>query len=492
MPENLKDYSRNAWLLDSPSLAKFLEVAYTDDHYGEVWLFNNDLQAFQEEDSFKSLYVNLISDRLKGNIDNVKFVVDEHNFQRLFKDSTIRENIQRIANLNGGKGRLSTFYFARLEDFEFDESQKNLLDETWVFYTHGGHLSSKGGVVMLRQKGFPFDLRSRFSDKVTMSWLLSDHKTLQSRLKEKFESIFNDTNKFSWLSVNKSDRQDFSFDLIEGESPVSKNQKWSRKNNYDTPPLSFGENVDVAVITALRQEANAFESVIKEEGYAIRKTPLDSRTYTIIRQRNGKEITVLISHLHEQGTVAAALHTQDVISQYNPDFLIMTGVCGGSKNKVNLGDVIVADEIYYYDLEKVFSVETVETMHRGYQTGPNLKNRAKKIAEEGPIEIHYDGTDFECNVIDEMIVASGSKLVLDPDFFKRLGGKPKLCTTEMEGAGFAMACEIRGIKEFMLVKGVMDHCDKNTREKSQHDKRKWKNIAAKSAAKFVSELIKDI
>lgn len=101
---------------------------------------------------------------------------------------------------------------------------------------------------------------------------------------------------------------------------------------------------DIAIITALAH--TELEAILKLPcSWVKHKEPNDFNIYYAgrITTSNGLEKTLIATCLPNMGMSAAAATTTRVCLKFRPSFLIMTGIAGGVKGKVQLGDILVAD-----------------------------------------------------------------------------------------------------------------------------------------------------
>lgn len=101
---------------------------------------------------------------------------------------------------------------------------------------------------------------------------------------------------------------------------------------------------DVAIITAL--EHTEFEAVLKESNeWEPIFTPNDCSLYyqTTITHKNGKTLTLVAVCCHGMGMANASAITMKVCLKFSPKYLFMVGIAAGIKDKVKLGDILIAD-----------------------------------------------------------------------------------------------------------------------------------------------------
>jgi nucleoside phosphorylase len=483
-----------AWLVETTELDTFLDLAYSD-HYGEIWLFNNDLEVIRGEDTFRELYLERIAGRLKNNIDAVKILIRPDQASAFFgpnPDSKLINKFRQIATMPDGVKRLSTFYFGVANDVKIPGNfgANPPRENTWVFYTHRGHLDLNSGVVMVRNAQFPF---AGPEHRIVVVWLLRDQQVLQKRLKEVFQSYFHNTDIFSWMKVKST--EPFDFELVKGtESPETKSRRLLREDQNAPTPLSLRDRVDVAIVAALPEEMAALEKIL---GGETRPTPLprDSYRYVLFKSKNGWR-TVLLATLNSQGGVPAAAITWDLLEKWKPNHVILVGVAGGDPRETTqrLGDVVIGEIVLGYELAKVKG-KKVLSRPRTYEPDLALRNAAGKACKHWPKTFkdlkRPEGHKASCKV-HLMAIGSGSKLVAGSGFFKFLGNlHEKIHATEMEGDGVGYACDQHPIGAHMLVvKGIMDRSDGASRASELRDE--WKRYAAVTAAQFVRDVLEHL
>lgn len=120
------------------------------------------------------------------------------------------------------------------------------------------------------------------------------------------------------------------------------------------PPAS---SIDIVILTALREE---YEQVLEvsagaSEGssWQVRPGPLGHEVaFRSFVSENGQPLQVAVTWATNMGGVAAASLAERLIAEYRPRCLAMCGVCAGRRGDTNIGDVIVADRVWIYDVGK--------------------------------------------------------------------------------------------------------------------------------------------
>ncbi|MEW6156571.1 MAG: hypothetical protein AB1813_04025 [Verrucomicrobiota bacterium] len=480
-----------ARLVESTDLPHFLELAY-EAHFGEVWLYNNDLQIIKTDQTFRSLYIEQIATTLSDKIDAVKILVNEHYEEAVFgprMDLDLFDKFRQLAQMPNGRERLATFYFGRMSRAIVPDVLKQATTDrdTWIFYTHRGQLDSNPGVVMVRHTRFPFQ---NSGGRVAVVWQLRDQGLLQQQLKYAFQNCFETAENFMWMNVSAVGPP-MEFQLSPGLSPETQRRRRARENQHSLQVLSVGDQADVAILTALDEE---FAGVQRVFG-AGAPTPLrmDQHRYIVVPTKPKAKI-VLLGHTADMGGTPAAVWTWDIIEKWRPRYVILVGVAGGNPENeaIDLGDIALGNPVVAYEKARVTNTGLRPRL-RTHEAGANLLSAAIQAKQTWSKRITTARPDKEAmspKVHPPFGIGSGYKLVASKNEFRRLKIlHDEIQAIEMEAEGVAYACKHHPHckPEFLVVKGIMDKSDARTRESGAKDE--WKKYAAEAAASFVRELI---
>lgn len=299
----------------------------------------------------------------------------------------------------------------------------------------------------------------------------------------------------------------------------SRNIVVSAKANRDGI-LDEGRSFDYAIMTALeRDEMERFLPHIVCEGEMMVSEHFIE--YGHLKGRPEKSV-VYASQL-ATGMVDAAVLASELIIRFRPKFLILAGVLGGKPDEVEIGDVVVATEVFTIDKGKITGTKDtptkdtrkrpderyvktaidgkivegkVETKRLGFLPEP------ERSSTNGPVvtKIERRSEDIVSFLKANDSHGKGAKLhfgpiacvrsVIDlPGFFeeKITPVDRKAVALEMESYGFARAAHLLGKASVtpLIIKSAMD----NTKDKDDHAK----SFAAWTSAQVVLYLIeKDI
>ena len=151
------------------------------------------------------------------------------------------------------------------------------------------------------------------------------------------------------------------------------------------------------------------------------------------------------------GKVNAALCTQILCDRYAVTHIVNTGVAGSLNNGLDIGDLVVSQDVMYHDFD---------CSPMGYAIGqvPRLSvlrfpadETLRKLALEAVEEV-YAGHCMSGTV------ASGDQFVSDPQMKERIIVNTGALCTEMEGAAIAHAAW-RNQVPFVVIRAISDKAD---------------------------------
>lgn len=250
--------------------------------------------------------------------------------------------------------------------------------------------------------------------------------------------------------------------------------------------------IDFAIITALKLERDA---VLKrlDDGYEQVQEDEEPLTYYyghVTIPSSGERYTVVVVMLLKMGNDEAAVATTRLIHRWQPQHVLMVGIAGGVPGKVALGDVIVADSIYYYELAKL-TPKGDERRPEDFVTSRLLYGRSKAYEAsewKGEIGIERPGVVAPEAPTPEAcfgVIAAGEKVIADRKALsKLLKANPRVIAVAMEGAGLARAALSQNPPPaFLEVRGVCDYAD-------EHKNDDWQPYAANAASAFTTGLLR--
>lgn len=187
-------------------------------------------------------------------------------------------------------------------------------------------------------------------------------------------------------------------------------------------------------------------------------------------------VALLMCEMGSSKPGASAHAVRDALERWKPRAVLMVGIAFGRPDKgLNIGDVLVAEQIALYEEQRVGS----STVYRAPKppASVTLVNRFRNALDWTFPDISKNPAVRVCEVL------SGEKLVDNADFVARLFADfPNALGGEMEGAGLFSAAEHSHVP-WALVKAV---CDFGHGKSKEHQP-----LAAAVAASLVAHVLKD-
>ncbi len=135
---------------------------------------------------------------------------------------------------------------------------------------------------------------------------------------------------------------------------------------------------DICVLNALR--APELEAIYSNwplnlgAEFLLRRNIL-CRTGTV--KLGGAERRIACAHLSQMGPIASAHAATAVLSEFRPRVLIMTGICGGFADHVNVGDVVIAEKSWDWQSGKWTDEGTLSIATDQRDASPELVAEAR-------------------------------------------------------------------------------------------------------------------
>jgi len=181
-----------------------------------------------------------------------------------------------------------------------------------------------------------------------------------------------------------------------------------------------------------------------------------------------EEITVVAAVQNDMGMVPAAILATKTVGAWQPTLLAMVGVCAGVRGKVELGDIVIGQDLFDYGSGKLAQgrlkpdyrpVSIDESLCQLAVALARERDASAAIRSEWPIaEAGKPTTDLRVHV---GAMASGAAVVADDGVVAGVEEhKRSLLAVDMEAYGLARAAGSAIMSQkFLVVKGVQDFAD---------------------------------
>ncbi|MBA4390128.1 MAG: hypothetical protein C0399_04235 [Syntrophus sp. (in: bacteria)] len=252
--------------------------------------------------------------------------------------------------------------------------------------------------------------------------------------------------------------------------------------------------VDVGIITVVTPETRAVlkQLGVEPENDVVRK----GRSFYsgTIETSTGEKLGVVLTQQLQMGNRSAVIAYQAMVKEYNPKILILLGIAGSIATENNLCDVVIADQIIYYENKK-------ETLDKTYRRGESFKIPAKLLPLINKFFIKFnepailnasEGSYREKFAVHKAPIGSGESVIANSasevtKWLKEFNSK--VMAIEMEAGGFLQAYYEDDLEEtarqigVLVIRGISDHAD--------HEKDdKWRAPASENAVEVALQLLR--
>ncbi|RVT97328.1 hypothetical protein EOD41_18690 [Mucilaginibacter limnophilus] len=274
-------------------------------------------------------------------------------------------------------------------------------------------------------------------------------------------------------------------------NPITNAIKLSLARHRKSVVKEEAQRFDLGVIAALGEELQPFLQNLKD----VENAKFQSIPYSkgVLKTKNGAEIKVIAVQQEEMGTVDTAIISSAIVKEFQLDFLVMIGVCGGRDGHAQIGDIIIPNEIIAYQKGKIGEnglMMDIDISRSNVNLRMTFENKSEQLAENiskkyltklvnkfgSPIEVTKPKIRFHEMACGENVVNKEGELERIATDVK----KQKLCAIDME------TYSIYRLNHFMdvstiVIKSVMDLSSKKSD--------KFKSYAAHMSANFLYQVL---
>jgi len=201
----------------------------------------------------------------------------------------------------------------------------------------------------------------------------------------------------------------------------------------------------IAIVSAMHEELHALLALLRDR-QSVRLAGRDFHQGLI----HGRPVVLVLSGI---GKVAAAATAVLLMHEFNVRQLVFTGVAGGLRRGVKVGDVVVARQLLQHDMDASPLFPRYEVPLTGRSRFDADAGRAAALAEAAR----------RCRVVrgrvHEGLVVSGDRFVSSAAESSALrSALPDALAVEMEGAAVAQVCSDFG-RPFAVLRSISDRAD---------------------------------
>jgi len=171
------------------------------------------------------------------------------------------------------------------------------------------------------------------------------------------------------------------------------------------------------------------------------------------------------------GKVAAASTATLLLSKFNAEGILLAGLCGAADQTVNVGDIVVADELIQYDLDASPVFPKYEIPLYGVsriKADPHLAKKAifscNTLLKDNKVRQELRKYGIAEPKAVSGLIATGDCFISDAEKLQSLKNDiPDALCVEMEGAAVAQVCYENSVP-FVVIRVVSDKSDESATE----------------------------
>ena len=222
--------------------------------------------------------------------------------------------------------------------------------------------------------------------------------------------------------------------------------------------------MSIGIISAMKEEIQALHNQL-ELSSTIEK---GGRTYYHGKLFNQQVVLVF----SRWGKVASATTVTQLINDFEIDEVIFTGVAGGIKTMVRIGDIVIGNQLYQHDMDASPLIPKYEIPLLGKKAFQTDRIRTEKLYLAAINFIRQINVYLSREVLNEFQIdepqihmgeiASGDQFISDKvDREQIKNGLPKVLCVEMEGAAVAQVCFEYKVP-FTIIRTISDNSNDNS------------------------------
>lgn len=202
----------------------------------------------------------------------------------------------------------------------------------------------------------------------------------------------------------------------------------------------------IAVIGAMEQEVELLRSEIKNA-----ETKIIANSEFTVGTYKDHEVILLKSGI---GKVNAAMTTTILLNEFKPDYVINTGSAGGYDPNLEVGAIVISDEVRHHDVDVTafgYEIGQVPQLPAAFKANVHLMELAEAAVKE--IGEHQAATG---------LIATGDIFMHNPEKVEIVRQNfPQMKACEMEAAAVAQVCYQFDVP-FVVIRALSDIAGKES------------------------------
>ena len=174
------------------------------------------------------------------------------------------------------------------------------------------------------------------------------------------------------------------------------------------------------------------------------------------------------------GKVNAACCTQLLISNFNVDYIINTGIAGGLYSELKPKDIVISSDVTYFDVRKL-QMKSCYPCQESFESSLELVELAQKACQEilGNENNHYKGR-----------IATGDNFISTQEDKDKINNEFAPYCVEMEGGAIGHVAYLNKVP-FVVIRCISDLAD----DEAETTYEEFEEIASIQSAKITLKIL---
>lgn len=251
---------------------------------------------------------------------------------------------------------------------------------------------------------------------------------------------------------------------------------------------------DIVLFVPKADELRAVELALGGDFSQPVKTVLDKPIYRL----GGHDLEIAIVTFEGQGNSLSTLVTDRVLNDLDPPLAFLLGTALGNSSRCAVGDVVLSESVTDYTESRIRNGEKLFRPKDPKAPTSILRREIGRFLERADLSI----IDNSLAAVSRRLglsrislpekrrflmepMAAGNDLIDDPGAVAQLWQhNDRLACYDMESAGFANCASDHKATQWMVIRGISDYGDPESRAKPE-----WRQLSAATAALLVSHFI---
>lgn len=213
-----------------------------------------------------------------------------------------------------------------------------------------------------------------------------------------------------------------------------------------------------------------------------------------IEQINHNELTIFVGTINGYkiilsqsgvGKVNAALNTQYIIDKYSPNYIINTGVAGGIKTNLKVGDIVIGETLLQHDFDV-----TALGYARGYMCNGIEPNKPTLFYSDKDLIVRFEEAlktlPNDLTSLHKGIIATGDTFVSSSEKKQELAKVFNATAVEMEACAIAQTANKNKVP-CLIIRAISDLADGSAPISLAQVETKMAEFAASTIAKLLEQ-----